>query len=157
MAAGITIKREQLGAFRTFLEERFTEQVTELSQNRQLKIDAALSARGATQEFFDRLEQAGPYGAGHSQPVFAFPGHTISHASVVGANHVRFSLRSPDGAPIDGIAFRIADEPLGKALLSNIGSVMHVAGMLSADFYRGRRRIQLRLLDAAEISDKNSP
>ncbi|NRB31161.1 MAG: single-stranded-DNA-specific exonuclease RecJ [Rhizobiaceae bacterium] len=157
MAAGITIKREQLGAFRTFLEERFTEQVTELSQNRQLKIDAALSARGATQEFFDRLEQAGPYGAGHSQPVFAFPGHTISHASVVGANHVRFSLRSPDGAPIDGIGFRIADEPLGKALLSNIGSVMHVAGMLSADFYRGRRRIQLRLLDAAEIPDKNSP
>ncbi|MEP0942293.1 MAG: single-stranded-DNA-specific exonuclease RecJ [Rhizobiaceae bacterium] len=157
MAAGITIKREKLGEFRTFMEERFSQQVSELSQNRQLKIDAALSARGVTEAFFDRLEQAGPYGAGHSQPVFAFPGHRISHASVVGANHVRFSLRSPDGAPLDGIGFRIADDPLGQALLSNIGGEMHFAGMLSADFYRGRRRIQMRLLDAAKVPDKNSP
>jgi single-stranded-DNA-specific exonuclease len=157
MAAGITIQREKLGDFRTFMEERFTQQVADLSQNRQLKIDAAVSARGVNEAFFDRLEQAGPYGAGHSQPVFAFPGHRISHASVVGANHVRFSLRSPDGAPLDGIGFRVADDPLGQALLSNIGGEMHFAGTLSADFYRGRRRIQMRLLDAAPVPDKNSP
>ncbi|MEP1206032.1 MAG: single-stranded-DNA-specific exonuclease RecJ [Rhizobiaceae bacterium] len=157
MAAGITIKQEQLGAFRTYLEERFSQQVSDLAQNRQLKIDGALSARGANDAFFDRLEQAGPYGAGHSQPVFAFPGHSIRHASIVGANHVRFSLRSPDGAPLDGIGFRIADEPLGKALLANIGKQMHFAGTLSSDFYRGRRRIQLRLLDAADVSEKIGP
>ena len=157
MAAGITIKREKLGEFRTFMEERFAQQVTELNQNRQLKIDAAVGARGVNEDFFDRLEKAGPYGAGHSQPVFAFPSHRISHASVIGANHVRFSLRSPDGAPLDGIGFRIADDPLGQALLSNIGGELHFAGTLSADFYHGRRRIQMRLLDAATVPDKNSP
>ncbi len=157
MAAGITISRERLGDFRSFLEERFSKQVESLNENRQLKIDGALSARGANNEFFDRLEKAGPYGAGHSQPVFAFPSHSIRHASVVGANHVRFSLRSPDGASLDGIGFRIADDPLGQTILSNIGKQMHVAGTLSSDFYRGRRRIQLRLLDAAEVSDKIGP
>ncbi len=157
MAAGITIKREKLGGFRTYLEERFSKLVETLNENRQLKIDGALSARGANNEFFDRLEKAGPYGAGHSQPVFAFPAHGIRHASVVGANHVRFSLRSPDGASLDGIGFRIADDPLGKAILSNIGKQMHFAGTLSSDFYRGRRRIQMRLLDAAELPDKIGP
>jgi len=157
MAAGITIQKQQLGAFRTYLEECFSKQVAKLNENHQLKIDGALSARGANSDFFDRLDKAGPYGAGHSQPVFAFPGHNIRHASVVGANHVRFSLRSPDGAPLDGIGFRIADSPLGQAILSNIGQQMHFAGTLSSDFYRGRRRIQMRLIDAAEVSVKIGP
>lgn len=157
MAAGITIAKPKLGAFRAFLDARFARQVTQLTENRQLKIDGALSARGANDEFFDRLEKAGPYGAGHSQPVFAFPGHTIQHASVVGANHVRYSLRSPDGAVLNGIGFRIADDPLGKAILSNIGQQMHFAGTLSSDFYRGRRRIQMRLLDAAKVPDRIGP
>jgi len=157
MAAGITIKREKLGPFRSFLEEHLTDTVSELMESRLLKIDGALSARGVDEAFFDRLESAGPYGAGHSQPVFALPGHRITHASVVGVNHVRFSLRSPDGAKLDGIGFRISDTQLGQALLSNIGGAMHIAGTLSSDFYRGRRRIQLRLLDAAPVPEKIGP
>lgn len=157
MAAGITIKRDKLGEFRSFLDNRLAQMVSERSANQNLKIDGALSARGANAQFFDVVEKAGPYGAGHSQPVFAFPNHTLSHASVVGANHVRFTLRSPDGASINGIGFRISDALLGKALLSSIGQKMHFAGTLSSDFYQGRRRIQLRILDAAPVPDRIQP
>lgn len=157
MAAGITIKREHLGAFRSFLESRLEQAVRETTASQVLKIDGALSARGATNQFFDTVQQAGPYGAGHSQPVFAFPNHTLSHAGIVGANHVRFTLRSPDGAAINGIGFRIADAPLGEALMASIGRTVHVAGTLSSDFYQGRRRIQLRILDAAAVPDRIQP
>ncbi|MGI9366765.1 MAG: single-stranded-DNA-specific exonuclease RecJ, partial [Rhizobiaceae bacterium] len=157
MAAGITIRREKLAEFRSYLEERLSQSVTDLVENQVLKIDGAMSARAVTDDFFDRLEQAGPFGAGHSQPVFAFPNHHIAHASVVGANHVRFSLRSGDGAKLDGIGFRIADSDLGQALLNGIGTDIHAAGTLSSDYYRGRRRIQLRLLDAARVREKIGP
>lgn len=141
MAAGITIQRKKLGDFRSFMEERFSSDVAKLMAKREIKIDGALSARGATPEFMDRLDRAGPFGASHSQPVFAFPNHTVRFADVVGANHVRFSLHSPDGAELRGIGFRIADEPLGKALLEARGKSMHIAGTLNSDFYRGTRRI----------------
>ena len=151
MAAGITIKRERLGEFRSFLEDRLANRVDELRENTSLKIDGALSARGANAEFFDRLETAGPFGAGHSTPVFAFPNHVVRFAKIVGGSHVRFSLGSPDGAEIRGIGFKIADQPLGQALLDARGKTMHFAGSLGSDFYRGTRRIQLRLIDAAPV------
>ncbi len=39
---------------------------------------------------------------------------------------------------------------LGKALLSARGRTLHLAGTLSLDHWRGRPRVQLRIIDAAE-------
>jgi len=151
MAAGITIEREKLGDFRAFLEDRFSEDVSSLRSNETLKIDGALAARGATLDLFDDIQRAGPFGAGNPQPVFAFPNHRIAFADRVGANHVRFSIASSDGTKLSGIAFRAVDTPVGDALLGNRGESMHFAGNLSADFYRGTRRMQLRLIDLAPV------
>ncbi len=149
MAAGITIQKSKLSEFRSFLEERLADGVKQINELQLLKIDGAMSARAANVDFVERMEKAGPFGAGHSQPVYAFPNHTVAFADVVGANHVRFSLRSPDGAELRGIGFRLADEPVGELLLESRGSLLHVVGTLGADFYRGSKRIQLRLIDAA--------
>lgn len=151
MAAGLTIERAKLGAFRAFLEDRFGSKVTELRREEILKIDAALGARAATPEFFDKLEKAGPFGAGHPPPVFVFPHHVIRFSDRVGRDHVRFSLGSPDGTELRGIAFRCADDPLGQTLLQGRGERAHAVGQLSADFYRGTRRVQLRLTDLALV------
>ena len=152
MAAGITLKKEKLGDFRAFLEDRFAGDVADLRSNDVLKIDGALAARGATLDLFDDIQRAGPFGAGNPQPVFAFPNHRIAFADRVGVNHVRFSIASIDGAKLPGIAFRAADSPMGDALQNGRSEAMHFAGTLSADFYRGNRRMQLRLLDVATVS-----
>ena len=154
MAAGITIERAKLGDFRSFMESKLADDVGVERNKQMLKIDAALSARGANVGFVEQLERAGPFGAGNSQPVFAFPNHIIRFADVVGANHVRFTLGAPDGGELRGIGFRIADDPLGKAILEGRGQKMHFAGTLSSDFYRGAKRVQMRLIDAAAISEK---
>ena len=154
MAAGISIERAKLGDFRSFMEAKLTEDVGVERNKRVLKVDAALSARGANVGFVEQLERAGPVGAGNSQPVFAFPNHVIRFADVVGANHVRFTLGAPDGGELRGIGFRIADEPLGKAILEGRGRKMHFAGTLASDFYRGAKRVQLRLVDAAPVSEQ---
>ena len=149
MAAGLTVHKDKLGDLRGFLEIRLSESVGETRQNQTLKIDGALTARSATLELFDMLENAGPYGQGHSQPIFVFPAHQIRFAKVVGADHVSFSASAGDGAQLRGIAFRAADTEMGQLLLNNQGRPVHLAGTLSADFWQGSRRVQLRLLDAA--------
>lgn len=149
MAAGLTVKRERLGDLRVFLEERAASKVAKLTETSDLAIDGALSASGATFELLDSLDHAGPYGAGHAQPVFVLPTHRLVDVRIVGQNHLKVALASPDGSRLDGIGFRAADTEMGKALLAARGSTGHFAGTLGTDQWQGQRRIQLRLLDAS--------
>ncbi len=149
MAAGLTVERGKLGLLRAFFTEKAERTVAALVANETLKIDGAIAASGATIELIDRLETAGPYGSGHSQPIFAVPAHRVRDSRLVGERHVKVTLEGMDGARLDGIAFRAAETPLGNLLLNSRGANLHVAGSLGAEHYQGSRRIQLRISDGA--------
>jgi single-stranded-DNA-specific exonuclease len=149
MAAGLTVEQARLGDLRAFLQGTLGSRVRS-ADPAAIAIDAALSARGATVELIEALERAGPFGAGHPEPVFAFPSHRIDYADVVGNGHVRLTLASGDGATLRAVAFRGAGSPLGDALLSARGRSLHIAGTLSIDQYQQRRQPNLRVVDAAE-------
>lgn len=150
MAAGLTVERDRLGAFEAFLEDELGDSVAAARAADALKIDGPLTAAGATLELAEMIESAGPFGSGHPQPVFAFPAHRITYAEPVGNGHVRCAIAGSGGASIKAIAFRARDEALGRALLSERGRMLHLAGMLSLDHWRGRPQVQLRIVDAAE-------
>jgi single-stranded-DNA-specific exonuclease len=149
MAAGLTVERGKLGLLRGFFTEKAQKTVAALVANETLKIDGAIAASGATIELIDRLETAGPYGSGHSQPLFAVPAHRVRDSRLVGERHVKVTLEAMDGTRLDGIAFRAAETPLGNLLLNSRGANLHVAGSLGAEHYQGSRRIQLRIIDGA--------
>ncbi|EKF19725.1 single-stranded-DNA-specific exonuclease RecJ [Nitratireductor pacificus] len=151
MAAGITVERGRLGPLRAFFEERSAEAVTRLRDAESLKVDAALSADGATLTLFDALETAGPFGSGHPTPVMAMPRHRLADARIVGNGHVRAELRSQTGARLEAIAFRAAETDLGTFLFNNRGATIHLAGTLSVNHWNGNKRMQLRILDAASV------
>lgn len=152
MAAGLTVQRENLGKLRAYFEAAAESIVPSLVANHVLKVDGALAASGATLALIDQLEQAGPYGSGHSQPILAIPAHRVVDSRQVGASNVKVTLQAMDGSRLEGIAFRSIDTPLGQLLLSSRGSNLHVAGTLGADQWQGSRRVQLRVLDAAKAS-----
>ncbi|EJW10559.1 Single-stranded-DNA-specific exonuclease RecJ [Rhodovulum sp. PH10] len=149
MAAGVTLKKGALAAFRAFLEETLAPSVEVARRDQSLKIDAAVSAGAVTPALCHTLAQAGPYGAGNPEPVLALPSHTVAYADEVGQAHVRARLKSSDGAVVDAIAFRSAGQPLGKAILESRGRKVHVAGCLAIDRWQGAERVQLRILDLA--------
>ena len=149
MAAGMTVQRGRLADLRRHLEDTLRRDVAARRAVQTLAIDAALSARGATIALHEQLDAAGPYGAGHPQPVFALPNHVLTDSGVVGHGHVRLTAKARDGGTVQGIAFRQADTPLGQAILEGRGRSFHLAGTLSADFYRGATRVKLRVTDAA--------
>lgn len=150
MAAGLTVLKQKADALAAYFDEHLKAQVEEANASRDLKVDGALTATGANLELMDYLEKAGPYGAGHSEPVFVFPAHRVSFADVVGKGHVRASLGGSDGAKIKAIAFKAEDKPHGQALLEKRGQSVHVAGTLSVDTWQGTPRVQLRILDVAD-------
>lgn len=149
MAAGLTVRTEKLGELRAFFEDKASEAVGRLIENDALEIDGALSASGVTAALIDKLATAGPFGAGHPEPVFALPRHQIAHVKPVGNGHLKLGLRGMGPGTLDAIAFRVRDEPLGKMLAENAGRSLHLAGTVSINHWNGRQIPQLRVIDAA--------
>jgi single-stranded-DNA-specific exonuclease len=149
MAAGVTLRKDALGAFRAFLEDTLSTSVEAARRDSALMIDGAVSAGAVNLALADMLSRAGPYGAGNPEPLLALPAHTLSFADPVGENHIRARFRSGDGKFVNAIAFRAVGQPLGRALLENRGRAMHAAGHLAIDRWQGEERVQFKLLDVA--------
>ncbi len=155
MAAGVTLEAAQIEPFRLAMAEALAADVAGSRDADALLIDAAITAGGARPELVAELEKAGPYGQGCPEPVFALPSHRVVEAGIVGAGgHLRFKVRSGDGAMIGGVAFRAAASPLGEAMLAARGELLHLAGTLAVDRWGGGERVELRLMDAARPSGR---
>jgi single-stranded-DNA-specific exonuclease len=150
MAAGVTLAAGQAASFHAFLCDSLASQVAALDEAEALLVDAALSAGAANPRLLHEIDKAGPFGAGAPEPVFVFPSHRLVEAAEIGSGgHVRVKLRSGDGATIGGVAFRVAQEPLGRALLGARGDSIHLAATLTLNRWGGNERAELRVLDMA--------
>lgn len=153
MAAGLTVEAGKIEALRDFLILRLAAQVDAAADAGDMVIDGLLAAGAANIELIDALALAGPFGAGHPEPRFVIANASIVNASIVGERHVRCVLATAGGQKLSGIAFGCAETPLGQALLAGLRSgPLHVAGRLRADQWRGQRRMQLQIEDAAVAS-----
>jgi single-stranded-DNA-specific exonuclease len=157
MAAGVTLRKDALAAFRASLEDALGEAVATARRDPALLVDGAISARAATVDLVIEMGRAGPFGAGNPEPTLALPAHTLVYAEPVGQAHVRARLRAPDGAIVNAIAFRAIGQPLGQALLESRGETVHAAGTLSVDRWNGAERVQLRLVDVASTRQQGMP
>lgn len=151
MAAGVTLDAARIGELKKFLDERLAAPVAALGDARSLGLDGAVSVDGANATLLELLERAGPYGAGNAEPRLVLPQARVVDASIVGEKHVRVVLSGLGGGRLKGIAFRALDNELGKFLLGPGRDGLHVAGHLRADNWRGERRVQLVIDDAAPL------
>jgi single-stranded-DNA-specific exonuclease len=149
MAAGVTLDRERLSAFRDFLEEHIGAAIAGARADASLKVDAVLAAAGATPEIVHLLEKAGPFGSGNPEPIIVVPGHRLEQVSELGAGHLRFRLAGDDGSALEALAFGALGRPLGDAILAARGERAHVAGHLTLDRWGGGERVRFRVLDIA--------
>lgn len=147
MAAGFSLLESKLDAFREFLHARNI--AAPLDAAIEIALDVAVSPAGASMDFVEHIERMGPFGAGNPEPLVLVPDARVVFADVVGNNHVRLRLAGGDGARLDAIAFRAADQSLGKGLLAARGRQIHAVGRLKKDEWNGQIRIQLHLEDAA--------
>jgi single-stranded-DNA-specific exonuclease len=152
MAAGLTVEAPLLDALREFLAARLGDGLDRETLVPELAIDGALSPGAAQSDLIDHLDRLAPFGAGNPEPRFVFPGVRIEYIEPIGAAHLRCVLADPlDGARLRGVAFRVLETPLGRFLAETRGAVVHVAGHLRRDPWRGCEAVQLVIDDAAAI------
>ena len=150
MAAGLTIEPSKLEALRDFMDERLGAAVERGRDGQALLLDAVLSPGGVCPELCDALDAGGPYGAGWPAPRVAAGPVRVVKADVVGSGHLRLIVAGDDGRRLKAIAFRMAESPLGEAMLA---APPHrkfwVAGRIKRDDWGDRPSAEMHLEDAA--------
>ncbi len=153
MAAGLTVERDGIEAAMARLSELLAKQGAGTGGVADLRLDGMLMPTAATPDLVTDLDRAGPYGQGASAPRFALPDMVVAHAKQLGEKHLKLTLSDGLSTRIDAIAFGAFDGPpetaLGPAMLAHAGRRLHVAGRLELNDWGGKRRLQLRLDDAA--------
>jgi len=150
MAAGFSLRRQDLPALGDFLAERLTAQL-DGPLRPVLRLDGALDPVGATLALVETLSRLQPFGAGNTEPRFALLGARVSGARVVGQGHVACTLSGRQGGRLKAIAFRSVDSDLGVLLLANDGTPLNLAGTLRLDNWQGRSAVQMFIEDAAPL------
>jgi single-stranded-DNA-specific exonuclease len=150
MAAGLTLPKGGLEAFREFICARVAADVERAIGARAYLVDALLAPGGVTGALCDALDAAAPYGAGWPSPkIVAGPARLI-RVGIVGDGHVRGVASGDDGKSFKFIAFRSATTDLGQALLSSPGDRRWwLAGSIKRDDWNGGNAAEMHLEDAA--------
>ncbi|WP_395614444.1 single-stranded-DNA-specific exonuclease RecJ [Allosphingosinicella sp.] len=150
MAAGLTVASDRIDALAEFLDERLAEDVARSRDDRALLVDALLAPGGVSAAYCDAIEAGGPYGAGWPGPHVVAGPVGIVKADVVGNGHLRVIAAGEDGRRVKAIAFRMAEGPLGEALLAAPPHRrLWLAGRIKKDDYNGGNAAELHLEDAA--------
>lgn len=149
MAAGLTMRGEQLQAFTAFLENSLGEDQGKAAEADALEIDGVIATGGAHRGLWTELQRLAPFGPGNPEPVFAAASVRVEHAQAVRGGHVRATLSDGGGARLRAVAWRAGETPLGERLLAR-DAVLHVAGRLKPDDWQGRTGVEFEIEDAAD-------
>lgn len=148
MAAGLTIRPDDIPELRAFLCERLAEEVAVANACEALDIDV-LASPGSARDLLGAFETLAPFGPGNPEPVFAFPDVRCENVAAVRGGHVRVSLRDSQGGRLKAIAWRAEGTSLGERLLAGVGA-LHLVGKLRRDDWNGADGAQLEIEDGAD-------
>jgi single-stranded-DNA-specific exonuclease len=109
-AAGITLKPENISAFRKRFDEVCTEMLPVEKRQKELVIDSDLELHDITANFMNVLEQFAPFGYGNREPVFVCRSIELSgKPKLLKDRHVKFPVKDMRGRVFDVIGFDRAD------------------------------------------------
>ncbi|MBS4208990.1 single-stranded-DNA-specific exonuclease RecJ [Bacillus sp. FJAT-50079] len=146
MAAGMTLKLEDVDLLRIRLNERAKEQLTDDDYIPITELDAEITVEEASIETINQLNMLAPYGMKNPKPKVLIENTAISGMRKIGANqtHIKLTLEEP-GHSLDGVGFHLG------SIVDEIaqGSKISVIGELAINEWNNIRKPQIFLKDVA--------
>ena len=153
MAAGITLKLENIEAFRKRINQYAAEHFPQMP-TQTVTLDCKLNPAALSVSMAQSLTQLEPFGNGNPQPVFGLFNMELSNVTPVGGGgHLRLTLEK-NGAVITAMRFNTKPEELPY----HIGDKIDLAVQLEAREFRGQPSLTVIVRDmkfAAFNTEKN--
>lgn len=151
MAAGLSLKKENLAGFQKGLNRSVEKQFGEIvAEEPALQIDAWLSIQEISPELAETLESLAPFGAGNPQLILAARNVTLKSVKEIGKTkeHRRLIVADEAGSEQDLLWWNGAGEELPEE-----GSLLDVAFTLRAGAYRGQKQLTLQFKEYRVVQE----
>ena len=143
MAAGLTIKEENIKAFVAKMKKFANEKITDEMLHPVLEIDSEVSFLNLNQANMNCLNKMAPFGPANMRPKFVAKGVTVSGMpKIIGNQHIRFRA-CQNKIVISAIGWKLGE--YYEMLISN--RPLDIAFVIEENEYRGLREIQLNIKD----------
>ena len=140
MAAGLSIKEENVEEFRRRLNENCT--LTEKDLTPKILIDVPMPVSYINKELVEEISLLEPFGKGNTKPIFAQKGLRVLSSRILGKNRNVAKLQLSDGAGcvVEAVYFGEADEFVDRIKTSGSMAVTYYPEI---NRYQGRETLQI--------------
>ena len=140
MAAGFSLKKENVGEFRRRLNEQST--LTREDFIPKIWIDVAMPLEYISEALVNELKSLEPFGQGNEKPQFAQKNLRIRSLRALGRNNnaVRMTVVTEQGRPMEAMVFTEADKFVEEAKNSRSMDVIYYPDI---NEYNGNRTLQI--------------
>nr|WP_195456801.1 single-stranded-DNA-specific exonuclease RecJ [Ruminococcus sp. 1001713B170207_170306_F5] len=140
MAAGLSIKEENVEEFRKRLNENCT--LTEKDLRPKILIDVPMPVSYINKELVEEISLLEPFGKGNTRPLFAQKGLRVLSSRILGKNRnvAKLQLSDHTGCVMEAVYFGEADEFINAVKGSNSISVTYYPEI---NRYQGRETLQI--------------
>ncbi|MDB5271766.1 MAG: recJ [Chitinophagaceae bacterium] len=149
-AAGLTLKKENLPAFKKKFELVVAASIEENMLLASLEIDEEIPLSRITDKFFQIVEQMAPFGPGNMQPTFVVRNVKAKAVRLLKEQHLKFEVCCPNtGQRIAAIGFQMAE--FYKAV--DEGKSFDLCFQIQENEYLGKKTLQLLVKDIKFVED----
>lgn len=139
MAAGLTIRQQDLAQFKQAFNEVLAEHLNEDDLRLQIISDGELAAEEMNLEIAEQIRQGGPWGHGFAEPLFDGIFELVEKR-IVGEKHLKMLVRQPQSRELyDAIAFFTDDRHWRDRRVEKLQLVYR----LDVNEFQGKRSVQL--------------
>ncbi len=143
LAAGLTVKRGQIEAFRKKINEYAERHITEDMLTASEEADFELEAKDIDMSFADELSYLEPFGTGNPSPQFILRGARLARISHIGGGKHTKLILEKDGILLTAMYFGIGEGELEF----KTGDTADILFQLDINDFRGVRSVQLLVRD----------
>jgi len=144
-AAGLSIKEDQVDAFRNAINEVGHRYLTEEDLIPEVGVDALLSLDEISRFMYSKMVLLEPFGAENQMPRFLSQGVKLQEVKFIGKkkDHVRFRAVQGKGR-IEGVGFGLADVFESVDPATDLFDIVYEVDL---NTWNGREKLQIKLLD----------
>jgi len=152
-AAGLTLKRKNLEAFRKTFEASVSQSIKPLQKSPVIPVEMVLPLNKINLELWEQIQQLAPFGPGNRNPVFVSRNLLDAEGTyLLKNNHLKLAVRKPDNTKvINGIGFG-----LGERFFELPEGCFDLCYTLEKNTWKGKSSIQLNVKDLRSTK-KNQP
>ena len=144
MAAGFTMKKNNLKLLNDFIQNEYLKKIPHVNQINEY--DLELSASAINIRFLKEINKLGPFGNFNFLPTLLIKNVQIIKSQIVNNRHISVLIKPKIGSPIKAICFNCINTNIGEHLLNNKNNI-NIIGQIYENFWNNKKSINLNIID----------